>query len=60
MKDKENNTKAEAMIRLLGELNEGIRSGEEEGWTSEEEVINRNHQGHTLPVRGIHGVRLHP
>ncbi len=38
MKDEENFEKAEAMIRLLCELNAGIRSAEEEGWIAEEEV----------------------
>ena len=30
--------KTKAMLRLMCELNEGRRSGEEEGWVSEEEV----------------------
>ncbi|MBR5969595.1 MAG: prevent-host-death protein [Lachnospiraceae bacterium] len=37
MRDEENFQKAEAMIRLLCELNAGIRSAEEEGWISEED-----------------------
>ncbi len=41
MKDEENFQKAEAMIRLMCELNAGIRSAEEEGWIAEEEL--RNH-----------------
>ena len=39
MQDEENFQKAEAMIRLLCEINAGIRSGEEEGWISEEEFL---------------------
>ena len=34
MKDEENFQKAEAMIRLICELNAGIRSAEEEEWVS--------------------------
>ncbi len=41
MKDEENFQKAEAMIRLMCELNAGICCAEDEGWLSEEEV--RNH-----------------
>ena len=41
MKDEENFQKAEAMIQLMCELNAGIRSAENEGWVSEEEI--RNH-----------------
>lgn len=37
MKDEENFQKAEAMIRLMCELNAGICSAEEEGWISEED-----------------------
>ena len=37
MKDEEYFQKAEAMIRLLCELNAGLRSAEEEGWISEED-----------------------
>ena len=37
MQDEENFQKAEAMVRLLCELNAGIRSAEEEGWISEED-----------------------
>lgn len=40
MKDEENFQKAEAMIQLMCELNAGIRSAEEEGWVSEEELMN--------------------
>ncbi|MDO4218657.1 MAG: hypothetical protein Q4C78_01550 [Synergistaceae bacterium] len=40
MEDEENFQKAEAMIRLLCELNAGIRSAEKEGWVSEEEFTN--------------------
>ncbi len=39
MADEENFQKAEAMIRLLCELNAGIRSAEEEGWISEEDFL---------------------
>ena len=38
MKDEENFQKAEAMIQLMCELNAGIRSAEEEGWISEEDL----------------------
>ena len=34
--DEEHFQKAEAMIRLMCELNAGIRSAEDEGWVSEE------------------------
>lgn len=37
IEDEENFQKAEAMIRLMCELNAGIRSAEEEGWISEED-----------------------
>ena len=37
IRDEEKFRKAEAMIRLLCEINAGIRSAEEEGWISEEE-----------------------
>lgn len=37
MEDEANFQKAEAMIRLLSEINAGIRSAEEEGWISEED-----------------------
>ena len=36
IKDEEKFQKAEAMIKLMCELNAGIRSAEEEGWISEE------------------------
>ena len=38
MEDEEAFQKAEAMIQLLCELNAGIRSGETEGWVSEEDL----------------------
>ena len=38
MKDEENFQKAEAMIRLMSELNAGIRSAGNDGWLSEEDV----------------------
>ncbi len=41
MEDEENFQKAEAMIRLMCELNAGIRSAEKEGWVSDDEL--RNH-----------------
>lgn len=41
IEDEENFQKAEAMIQLMCELNAGIRSGEEEGWISEDDF--RNH-----------------
>lgn len=36
--DDEEFEKTKAMLRLMCELNEGRRSGEEEGWVSEEDV----------------------
>ena len=41
IKDEENFQKAEAVIRLMGDLNAGIRSAEEEDWIAKEEL--RNH-----------------
>lgn len=38
MADEEHFQKAEAMIQLMCELNTGLRSAEEEGWVSEEEL----------------------
>ncbi|WP_276839806.1 prevent-host-death protein [Anaerovibrio lipolyticus] len=38
MADAENFQKAEAMIQLMCELNAGLRSADEEGWVSEEEL----------------------
>lgn len=38
IEDEENFQKAEAMIRLMCELNAGIRSAEKEGWISENEL----------------------
>ncbi len=38
IQDEERFQKAEAMIRLLSELNAGIRSGDEQGWLSDDEV----------------------
>ena len=38
MEDEERFLKTDAMLRLMCELNAGIRSGEEDGWISEEEV----------------------
>lgn len=35
--------KAKAMLRLMCELNTGVRSGEEEGWVSEADVRARFH-----------------
>ncbi len=43
IKDEENFQKAEAMIRLMCELNAGIRSAEEEGWISEEDFRSHFH-----------------
>ncbi|MBR5406115.1 MAG: prevent-host-death protein [Lachnospiraceae bacterium] len=43
MNDEENFEKAEAMIRLMCELNAGIRSAEEEGWISEEDFRTHLH-----------------
>ena len=39
--DDEEFEKTKAMLRLMCELNEGRRSGEEEGWESEEDVRAR-------------------
>ena len=39
--DDEEFEKTKAMLRLMCELNEGRRSGEEEGWVAEEEVRAR-------------------
>lgn len=41
--DDEEFEKTKAMLRLMCELNEGRRSGEEEGWVSEDEVRARFH-----------------
>jgi len=41
--DDEEFEKAKAMLRLMCELNEGRRSGEEEGWVSEADVRARFH-----------------
>lgn len=38
MEDEEHFQQAEAMIRLLSEINAGIRSAEEEGWIAEEDL----------------------
>lgn len=38
IRDEEKFLKAEAMIKLLSELNKGVRSGEEHGWVSSEEA----------------------
>lgn len=43
MEDEENFQKAEAMIRLMCELNAGIRSAEGEGWISEEDFRSHFH-----------------
>ncbi len=39
--DDEEFEKTKAMLRLMCELNEGRRSGEEEGWIPEEEIRAR-------------------
>lgn len=39
--DDEEFEKTKAMLRLMCELNEGRRSGEEEGWVTEEDVRAR-------------------
>ena len=41
--DDEEFEKTKAMLRLMCELNTGVRSGEEEGWMSEEDVRARFH-----------------
>ena len=38
IEDDEEVEKAKAMIRLLTELNKGFRSGEEEGWLTDEDL----------------------
>lgn len=38
IEDDEEFEKAKAMVKLLTEINKGIRSGEEQGWLSEEDV----------------------
>jgi hypothetical protein len=43
MKDEENFQKAEAMIRLISELNAGIQSAEDDGWVSEEDFKSHFH-----------------
>lgn len=44
MEDEEMFLKADAMVRLMCELNAGIRSGEEHGWVSEDDVRNQIHK----------------
>lgn len=44
MEDEEMFLKADAMVRLMCELNAGIRSGEEQGWVSEADVRNQIHK----------------
>ena len=41
--DDEEFEKTKAMLRLMCKLNTGVRSGEEEGWVSEEDVRARFH-----------------
>ena len=41
--DDEEFEKTKAMLRLMCELNTGARSGEEDGWVSEEDVRARFH-----------------
>lgn len=43
MEDEEKFLKADAMVRLMCELNAGIRSGEEKGWVSEADVRQHIH-----------------
>ncbi len=43
MQDEEKFEKAEAMIRLFCELNAGLRSAEEYGWISEEDLRTHIH-----------------
>ena len=38
IEDEEIFEKAKAMVRLMGELNAGFSSGDEQGWTSSEDV----------------------
>lgn len=44
IKDEERFQKAEAMIKLLSELQKGLQSAEDKGWISEEE-FNLKHFG---------------
>ena len=41
IEDEENFQRAEAMIQLMAELNAGIRSAENEGWVSEDELFSQ-------------------
>lgn len=43
MQDEENYEKAEAMIQLMCELNNGIRSAQEDGWISDDDLRNSIH-----------------
>ena len=47
MEDEEFFLKAEAMIQLLSELNAGIRSGDEEGWFTADDIRARLRQRRT-------------
>lgn len=40
IEDEEDFEKAESMIRLISELNAGIRSAEKDGWLSEEDLLS--------------------
>ena len=40
MEEEERIQKADAMIRLMCELNAGIRSAEENGWLEEEDILS--------------------
>lgn len=53
--DDEEFEKAKAMLRLMCELNTGIRSGEEEGWGSEDDVRAHFHSKRKL---GLNTPRL--
>ena len=44
MEDEEKFLKADAMIRLMCELNAGICAGEEQGWVSEADVRKSIHK----------------
>ena len=41
IRDEEKFQEGEAMIRLISELNAGIRAGEEDGWITQEQLAER-------------------
>lgn len=44
MEDEKMFLKADAMVRLMCELNAAIESGEKQGWVSESDVCNQIHK----------------